>query len=64
MLLSVRHAAQRLDIHPDTLRLWAREGRIALVRLPSGRLRVDERELDRILCPDSRVNKIMEAFGL
>jgi excisionase family DNA binding protein len=37
MLLSIRHAAQRLDVHPDTLRRWARDGLIAVVRLPSGR---------------------------
>lgn len=61
MLLSIRHAAERLDVHPGTIRRWARDGLVTLVRLPSGRLRVAEEELERISCPDRRVDAIMEA---
>lgn len=64
MLLSVRHAAERLDVHPDTLRRWARDGLIAVVRLPSGRLRVAEEELERIARPDTRVDNIMRSLGI
>lgn len=64
MLLSIRHAAKRLDVHPDTLRRWARDGLIAVVRLPSGRLRVAEEELERIARPDTRADRIMEALGI
>jgi predicted site-specific integrase-resolvase len=64
MLLSIHHAAQRLDVHPDTLRRWARDGLVAVVRLPSGRLRVAEEGLERIARPDTRVDQIMRSIGL
>lgn len=38
-LLTPPEAAARLAIHPETLRRWAREGRVAVVRLPSGQMR-------------------------
>lgn len=64
MLLSIRRAAERLDVHPDTLRRWARDGLVAVVRLPSGRLRVAEEELERIARPDTRVDQIMRSLGI
>lgn len=63
MLLSLRHAAERLDIHPDTLRRWINQGHVAGVRLPSGRWRVEEREINRLTSPDVRVNRIMEKLA-
>ena len=62
MLLSIRNAARRLDVHPDTVRRWIRQGLIAGVRLPTGRLRVEEAELNRIACPDLRVQRILESL--
>jgi len=38
-LLTPAEAAAQLAIHPETLRRWAREGRVPVVRLPSGQMR-------------------------
>ncbi len=38
-LLTPREAAERLAVHPETLRRWAREGRISAVKLPGGAVR-------------------------
>lgn len=63
MLLSLRHAAERLDVHPDTLRRWINQGLVAGVRLPSGRWRVEVKELERLAPPDVKVSRIMEKLA-
>jgi excisionase family DNA binding protein len=35
-LLTVSQAAERLGIHPETLRRWADNGDVQMVKLPSG----------------------------
>lgn len=47
-LLRLEPAAAELDVSIQTLRRWWREGRIELVRLPAGTLRMSDAELRRI----------------
>jgi putative resolvase len=48
-LLTPRAAALLLGVHARTIQRWARAGRIVVVRLPSGRLRIERSEIDRLL---------------
>lgn len=45
-LLTPREAAARLAIHPETLRRWTREGRVPVVRLPTGQLRFRPEDIE------------------
>jgi len=45
-------AAQRLAITVQTLRRWHREGKVQLVRLPSGTLRFPSSRLEELLSED------------
>lgn len=57
-LLTMRQAAQLLSVHPNTLRNWEREGKIAAVRIGSRR--------DRRFVKNSLVSiyqQSMEAFS-
>jgi len=45
-LLKPREAAQRLRVTNETLRSWARQGKIAYMRLPGGHHRYDLRLLE------------------
>jgi excisionase family DNA binding protein len=48
-LLTVREAADRLRVHPVTLRHWIADGRVPAVQLggPGKAVRLDSDELDR-----------------
>ncbi|MBI3763887.1 MAG: MerR family DNA-binding transcriptional regulator [Chloroflexi bacterium] len=47
--ITIKDAAQRLGVHPQTIRGWEERGLIHLVRLPgSGYRRVLESEVDRM----------------
>lgn len=48
-LLTLPEAARLLKVHPRTLSRWARQGSIALVRLPMGRPRIALSEVNRIM---------------
>lgn len=48
---TVAQVAERLGVHPETVRRWAHTGLIPCVLLPSGRMRFDPAEVDRILTP-------------
>lgn len=47
-LFPLRDAAQRLGVTPKTIRVWYTQGRVQLVRLPGGQLRIALAELERI----------------
>ena len=47
-LLRLEPAADELDISVTTLRRWWRDGRVRLVKLPAGTLRIPLEELRRI----------------
>lgn len=44
-LITASEAAQLLNVSPDTVRRWAREGRIKVVVLPSGVYRYSQSEI-------------------
>jgi putative resolvase len=46
-LLTVREAAKRLGVSPNTLRSWADSGDMPVIRLPSGHRRFHLHEIDR-----------------
>lgn len=47
-LLTLPEAASRLRVSVATLRRWGRVGRLQMVRLPGGTLRVQPGEIERI----------------
>ncbi len=52
--LTVQEAAEQLRVHPQTVRLWLREGKLR-GRLIGGRksgYRIPASEIDRLLLPD------------
>jgi excisionase family DNA binding protein len=55
-LLSPRQASERIAhaVSADTLRRWAREGRIRSVRLPSGRLLFPADAIDAVVSEPER----------
>ena len=46
-LIRLPDAGRRWDVSPQTIRRWARQGRVRLVRLPSGALRIRLDEVER-----------------
>ena len=51
-LCTTKVAASMLDVTPDTVRRWVKEGRLAPVRLPSGRMRFRRSDVEAQLTPD------------
>ena len=47
-LLTISQAAQRLGVHPNTLRTWADKGLVPHVKLPSGYRRFTVAEVERL----------------
>lgn len=50
-LLSAKDAAILLDVSPDTVRRWTRNGKVPHVRLPSGRVRYRRADILALLSP-------------
>jgi excisionase family DNA binding protein len=48
-LLTVAEVAERLRVTPSTVSLWARDGLIRAIRLPSGRLRFRAADIDQLV---------------
>jgi len=48
-LLTIKQAAERLSVHPATVRRWADDGSIASVRTPGGHRRFSAKEVERII---------------
>lgn len=46
--LPIREAAERLSVHPETLRRWDRKGIITARRLPNGYRRFLSTDLDAL----------------
>lgn len=53
-LVTASQAAELLAVSPDTIRRWAREGRIKVVVLPSGQQRFLRAELTPYRTPRSQ----------
>ncbi|WP_337861191.1 helix-turn-helix domain-containing protein [Ferroplasma sp.] len=47
-LFTLRDACRLLQIHPTTLRMWDREGKIRCVRMQNNFRRVPESDINRI----------------
>lgn len=47
-LLTVRQAAESMQVHPETLRRWLRLGLANGIRLPGGGWRISPDEVDRL----------------
>ena len=49
-LLTVAQVAERLQLHPETIRRWIREGRLKAITLGTDRsgFRIRQSELDRL----------------
>jgi len=60
-LYSLKEAAERLGVHPVTLRRWAESGKIESVRTPGGHRRFPESELQRLTKQPSDVSS--DTFG-
>ena len=54
-------AAQKLDINIRTLKRWDKLGKIELIELPGGHLRIAESEIVRLMGLRSRRNQNAEA---
>lgn len=50
-IIDTFEAARILEVSPDTVRRWARNGDVKHVRLPSGRLRFEEGDIRSLLQP-------------
>jgi len=48
-LLKPREFCEIIGVSYSTFKRWVREGRVRVVRLPSGRIRVPYSEVERIL---------------
>ena len=50
-LIGTSAAADMLGVSPDTIRRWAKDGRVAASSLPSGRLRFRPEDIEALLTP-------------
>jgi excisionase family DNA binding protein len=48
-LLTAQEVAKRLSVHPESVRRWTREGKLASVPLPSGRKRYRLEDVEALL---------------
>ena len=50
-LLNTNEVAALCEVEPDTVRIWARIGRIPVITLPGGRKRFRREDIERMLTP-------------
>jgi hypothetical protein len=48
-LMRIRDFANALDVAPQTIGVWLRQGRLRAVNLPNGQHRIPRSELERIM---------------
>lgn len=48
-LLTPQEAADRLKVHPRTIKRWAADGKIPAIELPNGRLRIPADAVEAVL---------------
>jgi excisionase family DNA binding protein len=53
-LLTPQEAAEVLRINKSTMYRWIKDGKVPFIRLPSGDVRIDEKEFDAWLSERSR----------
>lgn len=47
--LTPNDVARRYDTTPDTIRRWVREGKLPVVRMPSGRMKFRRIDIDALM---------------
>lgn len=52
-LLTAQEVAERLSVHPESVRRWTRQGDLAAIRLPSGRYRYRVEDVDAMVRGDA-----------
>lgn len=52
-LLTAQQVARRLSVHPESVRRWTREGKLASILLPSGRKRYRSEDVEAMLRGDA-----------
>ena len=52
--LTIREAADLLNVHPETLRRWDRTGRLTTSRTPTGHRRYRRADLDALMAEAER----------
>jgi len=53
-LYSSKQAAELLGLKKLTIYRWIKSGRVRAVRLPNGRLRIAESELEKVISPNNQ----------
>ncbi|MCX6018526.1 MAG: helix-turn-helix domain-containing protein [Chloroflexi bacterium] len=61
--LSLQSAADKLGVHPSTLRRWSEEGRVVFSVTVGGHRRFAEQELDQFLSQHSRGHGVADGVG-
>jgi len=56
-ILTTEEAAAAIRVHPETLRRWVREGKVAAIELPSGTLRFKAAVIEQMLSGDEPVRE-------
>lgn len=62
-LLTLKEVAERLRVGRSTLYRWVREGRLKPHRLPGGRMRFYEEDVERLLQIEHPDQEVQEASG-
>ncbi|KYQ01511.1 hypothetical protein B4079_3371 [Bacillus cereus] len=63
-LLNLKTVTELLDVSVKTLQRWDAQGKIQVVRTPSGRRRIPESEVHRILGVENiKTNKKLAIYG-
>ena len=57
-LADVGKAAKHFGVHPETLRMWVRQGRIPCIRPTRKTIRFDLKEVDKALSKPIRARRL------
>lgn len=63
-MLRPAEAAELLSVHPQTLRLWDRQGKLRPIRLPSGQRRYQKADLEGLIGSASGDGQSRNAVGI
>lgn len=55
-LINFKKAARKLTVDVRTLKKWCQNGYVEYIELPDGRIRIPEKEIERILTRTTRKN--------
>ncbi len=55
-LLTSAQVAERVGVHVNTIGRWVKDGRLAAITLPSGRLRFRPEDVNELLTPSTKAS--------